>query len=526
MDNRTFPGNALHGQNERSFTVLVERFLPLVYGAARRQVREPAVAEDVTQAVFMLLARKSHTLYGAPSLSGWLLKATYYCAKDAQRICAHRTCFARTEGGCDAKKNRLCLQIRRGRSSRRTWMRAKGVALSAMDRSAITLRYLDDQSIEEVGDSLGITRDAAYKRLSRAVQRLRLILQSRSGVPLSAAALPAILCSRPALTIPGHLLSTISTAAVQGTASGSSGSVLIAKGAAHMMIAAKLKLAVAAVVLVTAATGSSILLTARAEPAAAPAAAPVTYSEELQKRIAAARKEVAMRQSGVVVVGRVVLDGPDDPRMVNSQMEILADGTFATAAKDPFGPIGFRMNGYAPFDLDLNGKTGDPLDVGEIKLRSLAENETVAFNAPLTLEDSNDPTVAKATLSITSGPVNTLSGGTEGRPRWPAPIRATIDKSGSVHAAGLSPTTYYCSISARGYVSKGFEVDLKNGDVAAIALERARHATLHYIIADQAPFDIADEANALTLWAAHGGKRRAVFTDGMWSSRRRKESSS
>lgn len=206
--------------SEAAFTELVGRHGPVVYAAALRQTGNPHLAEEVTQAVFLLLARKAASLSGEAILIGWLMKATRFAARDLlrserRRLERETTAYHMNESHPssipDADGGRL-------------WDRIAPVLdgclarLREADRNAILLRFFQNRSIADVGSSLGIAEEAARKRVTRALERLREELR-REGAVASLAVLPELLSRQAVPTGPVALVGT-TVSSVFGTGGG------------------------------------------------------------------------------------------------------------------------------------------------------------------------------------------------------------------------------------------------------------------------------------------------------------------
>ncbi|MFC1805414.1 formylglycine-generating enzyme family protein, partial [Planctomycetota bacterium] len=215
---------------------------------------------------------------------------------------------------------------------------------------------------------------------------------------------------------------------------------------------------------------------------------------ELMLEIDEAKSTISTYGGGHVVIGRVVLDGPGAPEHVTSQMEVLEGGYFAGVAKDLIRPIGFRMHQYAPVDVELNDRSGSMVDIGTVRMLRLPPEELADLTGKIALEGDGNPGAASVDLYVTCGPTNRLPNVTYTRRNRPRPIRADVRADGTVSAGGFSPMRYRCTVDAAGFVEQSLDLAFQPGqtcDLGTITLERARHITLSYMVAERPPFGLS-----------------------------------
>jgi RNA polymerase sigma factor (sigma-70 family) len=170
-------------KSDAAFAELVRRYVNLVHGSATRQLINHHLADDVTQAVFIVLARKAGKIRG-DHLAGWLLKTTRFCVADARKKIGRRNFHeeqaAAMKMAMTQNSDSSCEEIFQHLDE------ALG-CLPPRQSTAISMRYLQNKSCADVAAAMGVSRDAAQKILARALPKLRRILAAR-GLILSSTA--------------------------------------------------------------------------------------------------------------------------------------------------------------------------------------------------------------------------------------------------------------------------------------------------------------------------------------------------
>ncbi|HEX7569576.1 MAG TPA: TIGR03435 family protein [Verrucomicrobiae bacterium] len=235
LDDNTLLRQYAEQNSEAAFAALVARHLDKVYSVALRYSRNAHAAEEITQAVFVILAKKSGRLGGKVILSSWLYETSRLTALT----------YIRSEIRRARREQEAHMQTALNENESEAWPHIAPLlddalaGLSAADRHAIVLRYFDGKSLGEVGAALGASEDAAKKRVTRAVEKLRRFFTKR-GVTLTATVLTAAISANSVQAAPLGLATTVTAAAAKGAVVGGSTLTLI-KGALKLMAWAKAK---------------------------------------------------------------------------------------------------------------------------------------------------------------------------------------------------------------------------------------------------------------------------------------------
>lgn len=196
--------------DHRAFAALVERHLPLVHAVALRVTRNPSLAEEVSQIVFSKLAHTRPAISENLPLAAWLHRTARWQAIGVVRSEIRRQQREKIAATASPMKETT------------NWEELAPVLddaidqLPARDRVLILTRYFEGKSHADIGQLLSISADAARVGVSRALEKLRVLLAKR-GVTTTASALAVSLPAHAAPGVPASLAALISTTALAGT---------------------------------------------------------------------------------------------------------------------------------------------------------------------------------------------------------------------------------------------------------------------------------------------------------------------
>ena len=242
--------------SEDAFGELVSRHVNLVYSTALRLVRgDDPLAYDVAQSVFTDLARKAAQLSSRRRqegerqtsanlcLTGWLYNSTRFAAsksvraeqtrrKHEQEAAAMNELINHSAPEPDWSQIRLLLDDAMGQ-------------LTDADRDAVLLRFFEGKNLCAIGNVMGLSEDAARKRVARALEKLRELL-ARRGIKTTAEALSVTLAAHAVQAAPIGFAAALASASL--ASAGAVATSTLTLEIFKLMASMKVKLGIAALV--------------------------------------------------------------------------------------------------------------------------------------------------------------------------------------------------------------------------------------------------------------------------------------
>ena len=256
MNDMTLIQEYVDHNSESAFADLVHRHIDFVHSVAFRYVGNSPDSQDVTQAVFVILAQKAASLRQRTTLTGWLYETTRF------------TAFAllRTRVRQQAREQKAYMQSTlNDPDPDEAWRQLAPVLEDAMnrlnekERALLALRFFNNKSAAETAALLDIQEGAAHKRAARALEKLRRFFL-KQGIDSTTAMIAGAISAHSVQAAPVALAKSVTAVALAKGAAASTSNLTLIKGALKLMAWTKAKTSIAVGVAAILATGTTAIV--------------------------------------------------------------------------------------------------------------------------------------------------------------------------------------------------------------------------------------------------------------------------
>lgn len=274
------------GGDEQAFATVIQRHGRMVAGVAHGILGDWHEAQDVAQAVFLVLARKAGRLQASLSVAPWLHRVAHDVAVDALRRRQSRSRHER-DGDLMNLPYTSVKSLESMSGDQRRQLQEQLGRLPDRYRAPLVLCYLEGQTSEQAAQMLGLEAGTLRKRLERGRDRLRQRL-ARAGWVVTTGTLMTLLSAETgAAVLPASYISaTVKACSLVATGKFAAGVgvgiispnvAALTKGTLHMLFISKLKTAIVVATASVAVVGTGIVTAT--QQGQSPMAAPVAVTK-------------------------------------------------------------------------------------------------------------------------------------------------------------------------------------------------------------------------------------------------------
>ena len=172
--------------DEQALEALVQNYYRLVVATATRATRDPHLAQDIAQTVFLIFARKARGLRKEVSLPGWFMRTALFVSRDAVKKVARRS-YYETAGSAQPDDAGQDYEV----TGAGLLLTEAVLALSPREQVCVLARFYDERAMTDIARDHGISEDAVQKRIERGLEKMRRFF-ARRGFRITAGVVPAL----------------------------------------------------------------------------------------------------------------------------------------------------------------------------------------------------------------------------------------------------------------------------------------------------------------------------------------------